>query len=773
MNVRKSFIGLYFLMIVLSSCMSEFNEDSNYNDFMTMDNEETLATRSVSNSIPIYTRLNNPYTLEVMQKIYNDYSIEPVTLEPTDLYVCFMPQDTSQFRVLMDNDELDLYDYPLDVVLDEGQEYVNPELGEDDLPWLYGTVKTDYVFPADIPYEIIETCYIPDDGESIAQARSTAIDVETIALGRSGFDVDTLNVLTKAPAKFPSGTIKVQRGDTLIPVKGVKIRCHNVVKCDSDYTDENGNYSIGKRYQSAVHYAIVFKNEKGFDLWGNLNPIGRANHNLGWHSNDGYSYEIMDSDYAWEWATVNESANDYYVMCENNSILTPPANLKIWVIRASGLSSCPMLRRINQVLGYNGHHDVLNSFINIIYGKLVTTLNQLLRLGLPDLTIGTKGKTFEDIYETVSHELSHASHFSKVGDSFWAKYISYIMTYMGYGDGTGRNAELCGIGEMWGYAMGCVSENELLNKQILVNEFPYPPIDGWIRPHVFWDLYASNTLTKKQIFDCLTPSNETYEELINEMVTRYPSKADSIRLVFARNGIVTEDVDVCGCPPMQTIEYKKPFEIAWAYSTDKTLCDIEFSFVKEKYFDGSLPANIYVDKDSFNKCSAYVTLKKPGYYIIEAKVKGTNIKKYFHVAKHYKPSFELPGSEMGEGWKPLTKLGKRVGDPYRITVTLDTTDTIQERLVALTMVNYRQMMANFDFRRIDVSLVYAGQDTLKINAGSPSNIELPELYNYIHEETVYDPVDSEVEDYPRYVTYTTKSYGYYTMKYPDDVCSWH
>ena len=235
--------------------MSEFNEDSNYNDFMTMDNEETLATRSVSNSIPIYTRLNNPYTLEVMQKIYNDYSIEPVTLEPTDLYVCFMPQDTSQFRVLMDNDELDLYDYPLDVVLDEGQEYVNPELGE--------------------------------------------------------------------------------------------------------------------------------------------------------------------------------------------------------------------------------------------------------------------------------------------------------------------------------------------------------------------------------------------------------------------------------------------------------------------------------------------------------------------------------------GWKPLTKLGKRVGDPYRITVTLDTTDTIQERLVALTMVNYRQMMANFDFRRIDVSLVYAGQDTLKINAGSPSNIELPELYNYIHEETVYDPVDSEVEDYPRYVTYTTKSYGYYTMKYPDDVCSWH
>lgn len=149
---------------------------------------------------------------------------------------------------------------------------------------------------------------------------------------------------------------------------------------------------------------------------------------------------------------------------------------------------------------------------------MATYFNLQLKVTLPDVTIGTKGKSFEKIYEVVNHELSHASHFSKVGDSFWAKYVSYIMSYGAYGDGTGRNAELCAIGEMWGYAMGCIAEKEIQGAPIVVNKFPYLPIDGWIKPHIFGDLYSANTLNKKQIFDCLGSSVQTYEELTEEMV---------------------------------------------------------------------------------------------------------------------------------------------------------------------------------------------------------------------------------------------------------------
>ena len=74
--------------------------------------------------------------------------------------------------------------------------------------------------------------------------------------------------------------------------------------------------------------------------------------------------------------------------------------------------------------------------------------------------------------------------------------------------------------------------------------------------------------------------------------------------------------------------------------------------------------------------------------------------------------------------------------------------------------------------KIQLRLVRADQDTLKAKWGASSVITLPELYNYIYEERVYDPVDSDTEHLPEYVTYTTKSRGYYTISYPDDVSKW-
>lgn len=294
----------------------------------------------------------------------------------------------------------------------------------------------------------------------------------------------------------------------------------------------------------------------------------------------------------------------------------------------------------------------------------------------------------------------------------------------------------------------------------------------WIKAQIFWDLYAAKTLTKKQIYDCLTPTVDTYDELIDKMTSSYPSKADSIKIAFARNGIVPRNMDVCTCPPVDSIKIGEPFVISWGYATDRTLHDIEFRFVKEKYFDGSSTENIQIATSSPDQHSACIRINQPGYYIIEAKVKGTDIKKYFHVAKHDKPEFSLPGSEMGEGTEPLTKLGTRFGNPYTISVTFGSNKWLEKRLVALTRVNYRQMTANFDFRRIDVRLVHAGLDTLKADTWDSSVITLPELYNYIYEETVYDPVDSDTEHLPEYVTYTTKSHGYYTISYPDDVSKW-
>lgn len=775
--IANLFITVSCISTMCAACISETCDyTDNKQEQQNKANNHTIETRSGNTPTFSYTKLSNPYTLDVMQKIYDDYSITPIVLQPTDLYVCFMPQDSTQFRALYDNYNLELFNYPLDIILEEGEEFINPELDADDLPWLYTTVKPDFNFPDNILYEILDTCYIPSENETIARARSVEIDVEAFALGRTGFDIDTLNASTRMQRNKikPSGTIEVCRDSSFaIPVKGVKVRCNNVVKWDTCYTNTDGQYTMDKTFKTNVHYAIVFENQKDFDIWGNMWPVGRANYNLGWKKNTGCSATISRTDKAWEWAAVNNAAYDYYLMCEETGISKPPQHLKLWVWKNSTWRSASMLRRVYQDVIYSPE-AWLRFFQNFstdpIGASIKSIIIQLIQLVLPDINIGTDGETYLDIYRTTNHELSHASHYTKVGTPFWSRYILYTILNLGYGDGTKNDAELCGIGEMWGYAMGHIQLAEYKGDiSSLANEKNYP--GGWIKPQVFMDLYLAKTLTKKQIYDCLTPSVSTYDGLISSMTHSYPSKADSIALAFVKHEIVPNNVDVCTCPPVDSVKINEGFEISWAYANNKSLYDIEFKLLKETYFDGTNPKNIKIEKNTTDKCSATITLLQPGFYIIEASAIGSNEKRYFHVAKHYKPSFSLPKSEQGDGQEPVTKLGSKTGS-YTVSVSFGEASHLQQRIVALTKLNYRQMTDVSFARRVDIRYVYAATDTLKCNSGTSSTVDLPELHYYKHEEVIYDPVDTNIEFNPQYFKYTTISQGYYTLHYPDDICKW-
>ena len=79
-------------------------------------------------------------------------------------------------------------------------------------------------------------------------------------------------------------------------------------------TDENGNYTIDKKFLIGPHYAIVFENNKDFDIWGQYGPLAKANHNMGWHRKTGHSEDIYTNSDAWKWAAVNNAAYEYYQM---------------------------------------------------------------------------------------------------------------------------------------------------------------------------------------------------------------------------------------------------------------------------------------------------------------------------------------------------------------------------------------------------------------------------------------------------------------------------
>lgn len=537
---NKAMPVLLLFCVTLFSCIEEpaqVNEESLDEDTC---GDVQVFTRS---SGEVYETLPNPYALDVMQEVYDIYSETDVTLSATDLYVKFMPKDSLELHRLKYDYDLELFDYPLDIDIAGGEVYVNPDLPESDLVWVYTTVEPDFVFPTGISYEILEYCYIPEDGETVGiPTKAGVVNVEDAAFALVGYD-DPAPIDTRAVAT-PQGTIKVRDNDsgTDVPVKGVKVRCHRLVKWASVYTDENGLYTMSKSFRYSPYYSIIFENTKDFDIWGNWGPIAGAHYNMGKQSNTGYSINIGTGNEAWLWAAVNNAAYEYYKMCEQTGILKPPTDLKIWVWKNAASSSAPILSKVMPALKSSGQSHIEDFFYDIS----INLINSMLCLVVPDITIGGEDvnglpETYGRIYQTVNHELAHSSHFSKVGISYWLNYITYIISCWGYGDGSKDKAQLCGIGEMWGYYMGYAQAVEKYDHSDIDSLYL---VNDWICPKVLWELDSTQVLSKKQIYDCLTSEVDTYNELVSKMYTLYPDKAVDIEKVFARYPDVKHNVSI-------------------------------------------------------------------------------------------------------------------------------------------------------------------------------------------------------------------------------------
>lgn len=532
----KVLFGGLILSLTFYSCNNALEEELLQEKMEPAAENEKVITRSGGDiEQNEYIVLPNPYAIDVMQAVYDENG-QQRTLEPTDLYVRFLPADSLQLNSLVDNYGLELFDSPLDIELDEGEVYVDPTREEGDFSWLYTTVKPDFVFPEGIRHEIIEECYIPEDNEQIVSTKAgTSIFVEEAAFEKMGYSIEPL---TRAAAN-PSGTIKVLDDylNVYVPVKGVRIRCHTLIKWSSTYTDENGHYTItDKKFAIKPYYSIHFKNSRGFSLWGKWGPLAAASHKMGKHEKGGYSLNIDKNNEAWPFAAINNAAYEYYDSCESLGLLPPPEYLKIWRFSNYDRSSTPMLRRIAHFITFrtgNTLADNIKAFYMLIPNMIIRPFMGL----LPDITISaSSSSTYNGIYETVNHEMSHSSHFSQVGSEYWTDYINYIITYGCYGNGTGFNHELCGIGEMWGYTMGYYLQYRKYGL-VMGDKCPQDNIDKWIKTSVFWQLIKNGIMAPQQIFDCLRPEVKTYDSLVEKLYAKCPLKADEIEAVFIANKI--------------------------------------------------------------------------------------------------------------------------------------------------------------------------------------------------------------------------------------------
>lgn len=114
------------------SCTKERFNDLPHDSSLSVKSSQEEYTASYSGMIVLGKKLPNPYALANMQLAYDSLmktvSPTPVELLPTELYVRFLPKDSTDLRILWEDEDLVLFDYPLDYEITvEGGYYHDPD----------------------------------------------------------------------------------------------------------------------------------------------------------------------------------------------------------------------------------------------------------------------------------------------------------------------------------------------------------------------------------------------------------------------------------------------------------------------------------------------------------------------------------------------------------------------------------------------------------------------------------------------------------------------
>lgn len=477
-------------------------------------------------------RLENPYKTENITKALA--ALYPtkagrVDVKTTDLYVRFLPKNEHEYEMLRSLG-LEMTDYPLDYeIVVEGDWYHDPEVREGDVTWQYAVVPPDFKFP-DIEHEIIDECHI---SENASDTRAyDGIDWE--AVERHAYVItgneSMLAPDTRASKVNPSGRITIvdeHAGDGKpFGVAGVRVSCNSFVKFSHSYTDKDGYYEMPKKFSANLRYRLVFENEKGFSIGFNMVLVPASVSTLGKYGPEGVNMTVTSDSEAklFKRCVVNNAAYDYYERCgeEDLDITLPPKDLRVWLFHKMKVSSAVMLHH-----GAVLDSDMISSFLG--------NFAPLIKFFMPDLTLGVEGdKDYRSIYSTVSHELAHASHFAKVGTSYWNQYILYIIgSYissggMTYGDGAGANSGYCEVGEMWAYHL----ESRMFHDRY-GGSYPTFGTSYWFYPQIFRYLEEKGISTH-DIFSVLRPDVTSVDGLQRALVDLLPAKTQDIELIFNR-----------------------------------------------------------------------------------------------------------------------------------------------------------------------------------------------------------------------------------------------
>ncbi len=429
-------------------------------------------------------KLRNPFTIENMRNAYAILSKQKSssTLESNKLYVRFLPLNSNELNELY-SDSLILSDIPLDVEVNQyGTFYNDPATLSNGTTWLYTTVDLGYDF-GNLQHEVIDSLFLPNEGGDGQKSMNlfadfSKDDLEIKALELAGYKDEISSSLEKATQYRPKGYIRVQQSingiNTLVPVKQLKIRTRWWFDYGTGFTNDNGYFECNETYRRNrnVDIVCIFENSsvdiraiKGTQFW---DMFFTERKNIGEYENsalESLNYTFanssdVNSDTKRKWMCCHaiNSVREQQIFCLQNGITPPPSNLNLWLTNAntngnslSSSAAAPMLKQMsNSSFLVNGAQLWLIGSGNLLFSIAIQVLEQF----PPDITYNySQSPSFYTNSDYISnifyHELAHASHYRKVGNTYWTSYIAYIVQHGGYGESTTSGSGRIAISEAW------------------------------------------------------------------------------------------------------------------------------------------------------------------------------------------------------------------------------------------------------------------------------------------------------------------------------------
>lgn len=129
--MRKQNYRLLILTLIGMMLYSCQNDDDFEKENLILQTTEQEQIESPDKIIGFGKKLENPYTVSVMKKAYQNLKIkknnqfskslsDDLIIEKTDYYVRFLPKTDEEKEILQEQDSLTLFDMPLDYELEEG-----------------------------------------------------------------------------------------------------------------------------------------------------------------------------------------------------------------------------------------------------------------------------------------------------------------------------------------------------------------------------------------------------------------------------------------------------------------------------------------------------------------------------------------------------------------------------------------------------------------------------------------------------------------------------